>query len=124
MKNYIKIFCKKIREETQIDELIKVENFKIDSRHTGYLYAYLTNKGIHIDVSVSTGTPCYKDFINYSDIYCSHTLHEYFYKSVITDKDITLEWCVEDLLNKTIQQFDVLEPIQKERLKNNEDSIL
>lgn len=124
MTNYIKQFVEKIRNETRIDELIKVEGFKIDDRHTGYLYAYLSARGVHIDAGVSTGTPCFEDFENYSDAYCNHTLHEYFYKSAATDKDITLEWRVEDLLRKTLLQFDILEPIHKKHMKSDEETIL
>lgn len=120
----IKLFVDKIKESQSIDEIIKVENFKIDKIHTGYLYAYHTPVGVHIDTGVSSGTPCFKDIANYSDIYCDHTLHEYLYQSAVDDTNITLESRVEELLRRTLEQFIVLEPIQKERMINREKSIL
>lgn len=120
----IKLFVEKIKESQSIDELIKVENFKIDEVHIGYLYAYHTPVGVHIDTGVSSGTPCFKDILNYSDMYCDHTLHEYLYQSAVDATDISLESRVEELLRKTLEQFIVLEPIQKARIVNREKSIL
>lgn len=120
----INLFVDKIKESQSIDKLINVENFKIDEIHTGYLYAYHTPIGVHIDTTVSSGIPCFKDFKNYSDMYCDHTLHEYLYQSAVDATDISLESRVEELLRKTLEQFIVLEPIQKERIVNREKSIL
>ena len=123
-KTNIKLFVEKIRKSRTIDELIKVENFKIDDKYTGSLYAYHTSRGVHIDATVSSGIPFFKDLINYSDMYCNHTLHEYLLHSAVDDTNITLESRVEELLRKTMEQLIVLETIQKECMKNNKKSIL
>ncbi|MEF9983739.1 MAG: hypothetical protein RR806_07860 [Oscillospiraceae bacterium] len=120
----VKLFVEQIRESRPIDELIKIENFKIGNKYTGYLYAYHTDVGVHIDTGVSSGKPCFKDLENYSDMYCNHTLHEYLYQSAVDDTDITLESRVEELLQKTLAQLIILEPVQKECMKNNKKSIL
>ena len=73
---------------------------------------------------VSSGTPDFKDFENYSDMYCNHTLHEHLSQSVVDDTNITLESRVKKLLAKTLEQLVLLEPVEKERRKNNLVSIL
>lgn len=115
MRSYIKLFADKIRSSNEIDELIKVEKFPIDNEHTGYLYAYKTERGVHIDAGASVGT-C--DFYPIETMYCGHTLHEYLGSNVYEDKEITLEYRIERLLSKTIAQLDVLAPINREQAKN------
>ena len=124
MREYINIFADKIRNTGAIDELIKVENFNIDNIHKGYLYAYKTARGIHIETSVSVGDCNFTDFINYSDMYCGHTLHEYLIMGVIDDKNITLENRIYSLLEKTILQLDILTLINRNNVKESKAAIL
>lgn len=130
MKKDIKIIADMIRNFTENDSLIKIENFKTE-QYTCGIYAYKTDRGLHIETTVSTGTPYFKDLENFTDMYTNHTLHEYLSKKVYDDKNITLEKRISDLLNKTIRQFEILRPIHIEDFKkhfndknNNDISIL
>ena len=110
MKRYINTFAKQIRAAKTIDELIKVESFCVDNEHIGYLYAYKTERGVHVETSASVGD-C--TFTNWDDMYCGHTLHEYLDADSINDTTVTLEDRIERLLNKTIAQLDILAPIER-----------
>ena len=111
MQSYIGLFADKIRQTSAVDELIKVENFHIDGDHIGYLYAYKTERGVHIETSASIGDLNFEDW---STIYCGHTLHEYLDTKSISDSIITLESRIERLLSKTVAQLDILAPIERE----------
>lgn len=119
MKSYIAIFADKIRNATAIDELIKVEDFRIDNEHTGYLYAYKTSRGVHIETSASVGK-C--NFESWEEMYCCHTLHEYLDAKSIADT--TLESRIERLLAKAVAQLDILAPIERENAAKSGEPIL
>ena len=121
MRWHISLFAEQIRATKAIDELIKEESFRIDSEHTGYLYAYKTGRGVHIDAGASVGS-C--SFASWNDMYCGHTLHEYLGTKAIADTDITLESRIERLLNKTIAQLDILAPIARKNATKSGESIL
>src|SRR5574344_1111519 len=120
MRSYVDIVANKIRNTTTIDELIKVEAFSIDKEHKGYLYAYRTGRGVHIETCASVGTP---DFESWTDMYCNHSLHEYLDAKAISDTAITLESRIERLLNKTIAQLDILTPIERDNVEKSITSI-
>lgn len=116
MRSYIKLFAEKIRNTTAIDELISVDTFSIDNEHKGYLYAYRTERGIHIDVGASIGD-C--NFDNYDNMYCGHTLHIHLIEKAITCTEITLESRINTLLNKVIAQLDILAPIHRTNMRTS-----
>ena len=97
--NNIKIIADMIRNFNENDKLIKLENFKI-KQYSCSIYAYKTNRGVHIDTTISTGNPYFEDLENFSDMYMNHTLHEYLSNKVYEDKYITLEQLIENLLNR------------------------
>lgn len=122
MNSYIQKFADDIRLMEALDKLIKVENFPLDKEHTGYLYAYKTGRGVHIDTAVSIGD-C--DFTTPETMYCGHTLHEYLNDSIYTGKTETLEKRIDRLLGKTLFQLDILAPIERQRVKDHQgDPIL
>ena len=116
--NDIKIIANMIRNFNENDSLIKIENFRTE-QYTCGIYAYKTDRGVHIETTVSTGTPYFEDLENFTDMYMNHTLHEYLIKKVYADKIITLEKRISDLLNKTIKQFEILRPIHLENFKKH-----
>lgn len=118
MKKAIEIFCNKIRKAPPTNELIDVQNFKIDEEHRGYLFAYKGENTIHIDVSASVGDV---NFDTIENAYCCHSLHEHLYATAIENKEITLEWSVERLMKKVIAQLDILAPHQRNAYKNGLD---
>ena len=120
-KKMIENFCNKVRMSPSDNQLIALQDFKIDNKRTGYLYAYKDEKYLHIDVGVSIGTPCFR---NIEDAYCSHTLHEYLYVRVLEDKDITFESRIENLMRKVVAQLDILRPHHINSLRNNLEKIL